>query len=117
MWLETIVTQIVALIEWPVITLKHDHIAMAFNQRMILDSCDPYMQITTNTTGNAASITGVTIRANDDACDVTVPFTVPGELADSKGFLKEQIGTDPLTIWVKLDGEGVNFELSEAISI
>lgn len=118
MWLEVVTTQMVTLVEWPIITLKHDHIAMAFNQRMVLDSCTPYMQITTNTTsGNATAISGVTVLADGNICDVTIPVTVPGEVVDSKGFLEEQIGNDPLTIWVKLDGDAVNFELSKPVAI
>ena len=108
----------VTLIEWPIITLKHDHIAMGFNQRMVLDSCSPYMQFITNSTStNSTTITGVSVHADGDACEVTVPVTVPADVVDSKGFLREQIGSDPLTIWVKLDGEPVNFELSEKLPI
>ena len=59
MWVKTITDELVRLCDWPIITLRHDHIAQSFNRRMTRDACKPVIQYhMTNQT-----ITGVTIRA------------------------------------------------------
>ena len=63
----------------------------------------------------AQTITGVQISAENNTCSVPIPVTVPGTVKDTKGFVTEQIGSDPLTIWIMLNGEPVDFELSSPV--
>jgi hypothetical protein len=42
--------------------------------------------------------------------------TVPGSVTNTQGFTTEKIGSDPLTIWVKLSGAPVTFTLSTPVA-
>lgn len=65
----------------------------------------------------SGSITGVTITANGNTCAAPIPVTVPGSVTDTQGFTTEQIGSDPLTIWVALSGSPVTFTLSQPVAL
>jgi hypothetical protein len=128
-WVEVVVAEYMRLVTWPIITLKHDDIAQAFSERMARDACIPYIQVVTaeggDVTGNSTSsdatamqITGFRVGAQtENNCDVYVPVTVPGKLKDTQGWRVEQLGSDPLTVWVKLDGDVIELELEEAVSM
>lgn len=60
-------------------------------------------------------ITGVTVLAPGNTCEAPIPITVPGSVKDLKGFKNEQVGLDPLTVWVALSGNPVTLELAEAV--
>jgi hypothetical protein len=81
--------------------------------RMIRDQC-AYGLTYDITSG---SITGVTVTANGNTCGASIPVTVPGKVTDTKGFVTEQIGSDPLTIWVEMTGSPVSFTLSEPVAL
>lgn len=122
-WVETIVDELQRFVTWPIITLKHDHIAMAFAQRMVRDACKPMISYQTNTmtSKNATiattqAITGFTVYAGTtNECDVPIPVTIPGGVVDSRGSRVEHIGTDPETIWVQMDGTPQGFILKSPI--
>jgi hypothetical protein len=118
-WVETVVAEIMRLANWPIITIKHDDIAQSFNERMLRDACSPYIQVITESSASAVmQITGFRVGAETgNSCEVFVPITVPGKLKDTQGWRVEQLGTDPLTVWVKLDGTMIDFELDEAVSM
>lgn len=65
----------------------------------------------------SGSITGVTVTANGNTCGTSIPVTVPGTVTDTKGFTTEQIGSDPLTIWVQMSGSPVTFTLSQPVAL
>lgn len=65
----------------------------------------------------SGSITGVTVTANGNTCGTSIPVTVPGKVTDTQGFTTEQIGSDPLTIWVQMSGSPVTFTLSQPIAL
>lgn len=95
-------------------------IAMGFAQRMVRDACQPHIayRTTSATNSNSNSISGITVYAGDsNECDVPIPVTVPGGVKDAKGSRIEQIGTDPETIWVQLDGSPVLFDLITPIPL
>ncbi|KAI9744748.1 MAG: hypothetical protein M1818_001673 [Claussenomyces sp. TS43310] len=120
MWVETVTSELMRLVTWPIITLKHDHIALSFRQRMILDECEPYFQYTTSSNSDANStqnITGFTVGSSDNNCELPIPVTIPGELEDTKDFRIEQIGTDPATIWVELMGTPQSFVLASPVAL
>lgn len=113
MWLEVVTTQLIALVNWPIITLKHDHIAQSFNRRMIHDGCGPYVQYITSN----SSISGIRVlTATNNTCDVPVPIQVPTALADYQGYRTEQVGNDPLTVWVLMSGDVIDFDFIEPIA-
>jgi hypothetical protein len=83
-------------------------IAAAFNRRMLVDACKPIIQFT----ATQGKISGFTVSSNSNFCEVPIPVTVAKHLSDTKGFVTEQLGSDPMTLWVKLDGEAISFEFS-----
>lgn len=89
---------------------------MSFNRRYVRDQCAPYIRSTLSS--NSSQITGFDVlAATNNTCAVTVPVTVPKAVADTKGFHTEQLGNDPLTIWVALSGEAVHFELHPPLDV
>jgi hypothetical protein len=112
-WVETVTQEIVRLVNWPVISRKHDDFSADFANRMARDACAPILTLTTNPT--AQTITGVTLTATGNTCNVTLPVTVPGPVTSTQGFTTEQIGSDPLTIWVSLTGSPVTFTLKTPV--
>jgi hypothetical protein len=113
-WVETVVQEYIRLVNWPVISWKHDDIGVNFASRMYRDACAPSLTLTTNPA--AGKITGVTLTTNGNVCSVTIPITVPGPVTSTQGFTTEQLGSDPLTIWVKMAGSPVTFTLSTPIA-
>lgn len=72
---------------------------------MLLDACKPFIQYITS---NGTTI-GFTVSSILNICDVPIPVTIAKTLTDTRGFVTEQLGGDPMTIWVKLDGEALSF--------
>ncbi|TVY39443.1 hypothetical protein LSUB1_G004310 [Lachnellula subtilissima] len=112
-WVETVVQEMVRIVNWPIISLKHDDIATAFASRMARDACGASLTFNVNPT--AQTITGVTLTTTGNTCSTTIPVTVPGTVTSTQGFRTEQIGSDPLTIWVQMSGLPVTFTLSKPI--
>lgn len=112
-WVETIVQEFVRLSTWPIVTLKHADMSAQFLARYNRDACGYAMSYTTS----SGSITGVTVTATGNTCSEPIPVTFPVAPTDTKGFTTEQLGSDPLTVWVKLSGSPVSFTLSQAISL
>lgn len=112
-WVETIVQEYVRLLEWPIITLQQVDFSAQFANRMARDACS--YGLTYDVT--SGSITGVTVTASGNACGSPIPVTVPGSVTDTHGFTTEQIGSDPLTIWVQLSGSPVSFTLSQPVAL
>lgn len=98
MWVETVVQEMVRIVNWPILSLKHDDIATSFANRMARDQCGYTMSYILDVTSK--TITGVTVSTTDNTCSAAVPVTVPGSVTSTQGFTTEQIGNDPLTIWV-----------------
>lgn len=80
---------------------------------MARDKCLPTLTWATNPT--AKTITGVTLTTTGNTCTAKVPVTVPGAVTNTQGFTTEKIGSDPLTIWVKMAGQPVTFTLSTPV--
>jgi hypothetical protein len=60
-------------------------------------------------------ITGITVGSLYNNCSAPIPVTVPGSLWNSLGFKTEQLGSDPLTVWVPLKGSPVTLELDKPV--
>jgi len=72
------------------------------------------MQLTQDGTG-IASITVYTAGGNK--CSTTIPVTVPFEPTTIDGATKEQIGTDPLTLWVTMSGSSRTYKFSKPLPL
>ncbi|KAJ5050763.1 uncharacterized protein L3040_002634 [Drepanopeziza brunnea f. sp. 'multigermtubi'] len=113
-WGEVIIQEMVRLVNWPVISLKHDDIATDFTNRMARDQCKPSLSFTTNP--SSKTITAVTLTTTGNTCSAKIPVTVPGSVTSTQGFTTEKIGGDPLTIWVAMSGSPVTFTLSTPVA-
>jgi len=114
-WLETIVQEFVRLVKWPLITYKQDDIALNFRKRMTRDRC--YPNLLWNLDVASKTITGVTITTAKMTCSEAIPVAFPGTVTDTQGFTTEQVGSDPLTIWVVMSGKPVSFTLTTPIAV
>lgn len=112
-WVETVVQEFVRLANWPLITIKQGDIATDFANRMTRDACG--YKLTYKQDGT--QITGVTVSSSTNTCSVPVPVTFPGTVTSTQGFTTEQIGNDPLTIWVQLSGSPVSFTLTTPVTV
>lgn len=101
---------------WPLKTLKHDDLAQAFLNRQARDLCRPSMTWTTS--ANGASIESVNVyTAGGNSCKTTIPITVPAAVSSTTGATKEQLGTDPLTLWVTMGGASRNYKFTTAVKL
>jgi hypothetical protein len=84
-----------------------------FAQRMARDACGYGLSYTISN----GQIAGVTVTANGNTCNTAIPITFPVAPTSTNGFPTEQIGSDPLTVWVTLSGSPVSFTLSKSIAL
>ncbi|CAN8096939.1 unnamed protein product [Discula destructiva] len=114
-WVEELVDEMTRLVNWPILTLKQDDLGRAFVARRQRDQCAP--ALTVNYSADGASVVGATVSAANANCQVEIPVSFPGPVRDAKGARAEQIGNDPLTLWVKPGGGSVTFELTTPVRI
>lgn len=55
--------------------------------------------------------------ANGNRCGTTVPITVPSAVTSSAGATNEQLGTDPLTMWVTMSGASRRYTFQRPIRV
>jgi hypothetical protein len=114
-WVETVLGEMIRLVNWPIITLNHDTLAESFKDRMTRDACNAQLKYTINPTAN--TITAITVTTNGNACPKPIPVTVPGTVTSTTGHTTEKVGSDPLTVWVTMRGAPVTFQLSTPVSL
>ncbi|QSZ30268.1 hypothetical protein DSL72_004790 [Monilinia vaccinii-corymbosi] len=114
-WVETVVQEFVRLVEWPILTYKHDDLSAIFTNRMTRDACGASLSYQVDTT--TSTITGFTLSANGNTCSAPLPVTLPGPVTNTQGATTEKIGSDPTTLWVTLSGSPVSFTLSTPIAV
>lgn len=114
MWVETVVQEMIRIVNWPIISLKHDDIATTFANRMARDNCGIGMTYLMD--AEAQQITGVQVTSNGNTCSAAIPVTLPGAVLDTKGFETEQAGNDPLTVWVQMTGAPVTLTLQNPVA-
>ena len=118
-------------VTWPVVTLKQDlvsshdanastctnifQLAQAYRDREIRDGCVAGLSYTINPT--AGTITGVTVTAVGNTCAKPIPVTFPGPVTSTAGDTTEKLGSDPLTVWVKMTGSPRVFQLVTPIAL
>ncbi|KUJ08212.1 uncharacterized protein LY89DRAFT_599894 [Mollisia scopiformis] len=114
MWVEIVLGELMRVVTWPIISLKHDDIATAFAQRMARDNCNYTMTYTLDSV--AQTITSITLSNPGNTCAAPIPITVPGPVKSTRRFTTEQLGGDPLTIWVPLVGAAEAFDLKTPVA-
>ena len=101
---------------WPFKTLKHDDLAQAFLNRQTRDLCRPSLTYKVNAEGTGIeSVTVYTAGGNN--CGTTIPITLPSTPTDTTGATQEQVGTDPLTLWVSMSGASRTYEFSKPVPL
>ncbi|KAG8423016.1 hypothetical protein J3459_009814 [Metarhizium acridum] len=116
-WVETVAQEMVRLTNWPITSLKHDDIATYFINRMTLDACQPHASYTYSADGT--SITAITVSANNTACSVPVPVTIPSGTVSASGGspTSDNLGNEPPIVWVTLSGSPVTLTLSTPVKL
>lgn len=69
-----------------------------------------------NFSDDGTSITGVTVTANSNTCDVPIPIIFPRAVTaqtEGQDIGVKELGSEPLVVWTKLNGEAVTFTLDE----
>ena len=115
-WVEVVTQEMSRLTNWPIISLKHDDIAIAFTNRATRDQCNP--NLTYNKSSDGQKIVSVTVTANGNTCAAPIAVTLPiGATSNAPGLVRETIGSDPLVIWVPLTGSPVTLNLASPVSV
>ncbi|OCK84856.1 hypothetical protein K432DRAFT_319527 [Lepidopterella palustris CBS 459.81] len=114
-WVETVIGEMIRLVSWPIITLKHDDLAAQFINRQTRDGCSPNLKY--NYSADGKSIVSVTVTTNSNTCGVPVPVTFPGPVTSTSGATTEQVGSDPLTLWVTMSGSARTYTLSTPVPV
>ncbi|TVY84662.1 hypothetical protein LSUE1_G001269 [Lachnellula suecica] len=119
-WVETIVAEFTRLVNWPITSQTHGDLAGNFMSRMARDACKPNLSWVMDPSQKI--ITGITVTATGNTgiinkCTEALPVTFPGAVKNTQGYRQEQLGSDPLTLWVNLTGTPVTFTLSTPVSV
>lgn len=114
-WVETITQEMSRLTNWPLVTLKHDDLAVKFTQRMTRDSCNPNLAYSYSADGK--HITGVTVTATGNSCGAPIGVTFPGPATSKTTTTKDQLGSEPLIMWANLTGSPVTYTLTTPIAV
>ncbi|RYN45039.1 hypothetical protein AA0114_g9441 [Alternaria tenuissima] len=115
-WIEVISAEMMRLTTWPFKTLKHDDLAQQFINRQTRDLCRP--SLTWTASANGASIESVNVyTAGSNKCGTTIPITFPRAVTSTTGATKEQLGSDPLTLWVSMSGASRQYKFSKPIPL
>lgn len=133
-WVETMVQELGRLVTWPIVSTTHQQVTISnpkpninsvtsianihrqmsdnFLRRYKRDQCE--YALTYEVSGG--HITGITVTAENNRCSVSIPVTSPVELR-GHSFATEQLGSDPLTVWVQLTGGPVSLALASPIPL
>jgi len=118
MWAETIAPAFTSLVDWPFVNIPNDDLFDYYTARMVKDQCNPTTQLLLSTSGNTTQITGFVVDCTGSTCPEPIPVTIPGgTVTDLQGSTTEQVGNDPLTLWVPLSGSPKTFTLTTPISL
>ncbi|KAF4629487.1 hypothetical protein G7Y89_g8665 [Cudoniella acicularis] len=112
-WTETMVNELTRLTTWPIITLKHDDLAVQWLARKARDQCIPNMSY--QLSDNRKSITGIVVSAADTKCSTAIPVTFPGTVKNLVSATKEQVGSDPATLWITLGGAPQSYSFANEV--
>jgi len=115
-WVETVTQEMTRLTSWPLISIKQDDLAQQFTDRMTRDKCAP--SLVYNFDDSSKHITSATLTTSGN-CTASIPVTFPAAAsADALGTSrKEQLGSDPLTIWADMTGAARTFTLTTPLAL
>ena len=112
-WTRSVVNLYTKYVDWPLISLKIEKHAETYHERAKLETCGHETKFIIKNN----LITGISVSASSGDCKV--PITVPGGVNKSSlpaGATLEQVGKDPLTVWIPLKkGETKSFQLEPAL--
>ncbi|KAL3492289.1 hypothetical protein BJX62DRAFT_250708 [Aspergillus germanicus] len=112
-WIETIVQELVRLVTWPIVSTSQQQTSENFLQRYNRDQCGYALGYEIS----GVYITGFRVTAEDDECSAKIPVTSPVGVLNTQNFTTEQLGSDPLTVWVQLSGGPVSLGLASPIPL
>jgi hypothetical protein len=115
-WIEVVTAELIRVTTWPIRSLKHDDLAVVFLNRQTRDLCRPSMTWTTSTTGNEIEAVNI-YTAGGNKCGTPIPITVPSAVSSNTGATNEQLGNDPLTLWVTMSGASRQYKFSKSIPL
>jgi hypothetical protein len=96
--------------------LKHDDLAQVFLNRQTRDLCRPSMTWTTSAKGDEIETINI-YTGTGNRCGTPIPITVPSGVASNTGATNEQLGSDPLTLWVTMSGASRQYKLTKAMTL
>ncbi|KAJ3333534.1 hypothetical protein HDU93_008485 [Gonapodya sp. JEL0774] len=104
-WVEYIVAKYLATVQWPIWGYKMDDLAQLYREREAREVCG------ISTTFNVASgfLSSVTVSTSG-SCKVGVTLP-PGVSAGTGAWTTEQVGNDPVTVWVQMSGGSTTIPL------
>ncbi|KAJ3411845.1 hypothetical protein HDV05_001634, partial [Chytridiales sp. JEL 0842] len=109
-WTEAIVAAFQQVVNWPLISVKLDDMDTMFVDRAIRDNA----KIKLTSTVSAEGVQGFKV-SSQFPCVAPVTFPIGVKEADvaglQAGWKREQVGLDPLTVWVPLEGNGAEVSL------
>jgi len=113
-WTRAVVGAYTKFVDWPLISIKIDRQAEVFLERAELEKCGHESRLVIEN----GKVTGISVKATKGSC--TVPITIPSNVKTSSlpsGAKTEQIGNDPLTVWVPLKkGETKTIGLKQSLN-
>ncbi|KAJ3218701.1 hypothetical protein HDU67_004483 [Dinochytrium kinnereticum] len=120
-WVEAVLASFYRYTNWPIISLKSDDFTIKFQQRAIYENCG----VKTFFSGFRDSVTGQVYVTSLNAISTstcTAPFTVPAKLENvavtGSTYSFEQIGQDPLTVWVDMKpGVNIVIQIKDSVNL
>jgi hypothetical protein len=117
-WTETIVQEMTRLTDWPILSQKQDDLARKFNERMARDQCQPKLSYAYSADGKSIIAVTVTTNNGDNSCGTAIPVTLPGGTPTTDGKVTaDNVGSEPLIMWVAMSGSAVTLNLPSPISL
>jgi len=98
-WIEAVVDLYNKYANWPLVSMKLDDLNKLSIDRLKAKQCNASYKISI-VNGYATEI----LISTPTATQCVLPLTVPADVVRESGFTYEQLGNDPLTVWVTVDG-------------
>ncbi|OUM66707.1 hypothetical protein PIROE2DRAFT_29580, partial [Piromyces sp. E2] len=98
-WTRSVVSYYTKFVDWPLVSLSINQQAETFLERAKLEACGHKTQFIIENN----KVVGISVSASKDEC--TVPVTIPTGVKKSSlpdDARLEQLGNDPLTVWIPL---------------
>ncbi|ORX56605.1 hypothetical protein BCR36DRAFT_280357 [Piromyces finnis] len=106
-WVEAVVNEYTKYADWPLVSLKLDDLNQLSIDRYNAEQCHASYKILVKD-GYATEI----LINNPSEHDCVLPITVPDDVVRQSEYKFEQLGNDPLTVWVKVGANEESITLS-----